>query len=181
VGSPLWDPDEAVRARIETPDERSQWEWWAMRADASLDLRNHGVYGERTDQIAERLEAAVAGAEAIVIQGGINDIVQSRPVEEALKNLTGMVWRARGLGLRVALVDVLPWSNGDSRAAKDIDALNAGLRALAERVEVPLFPFHDTLADPSRPNRMRDDLTDDGEHPSVEGHRLLGERAFAAF
>ena len=95
AGSPLWDPDEAVRARIENPDERSQWEWWAMRADANLDLRNHGVYGERTDQIAERLEAAVAGAEAIVIQGGINDIVQSRPVEEALKNLTGMVWRAR--------------------------------------------------------------------------------------
>ena len=91
-----------------------------------------------------------------------------------------MVWRARGLGLRVALVDVLPWSNGDSRAAKDIDALNAGLRALAERVEVPLFPFHDTLADPSRPHRMRDDLTDDGEHPSVEGHRLLGERAFSS-
>jgi hypothetical protein len=25
---------------------------------------------------------------------------------------------------------------------------------------------------------MRDGLTDDGDHPSVEGHRLLGERAF---
>ena len=181
AGSPLWDPDDAVRARIELPDERSQWEWWAMRADSNLDLRNHGVYGERTDQIAQRLEAAVDGAEALVIQGGINDIVQSRPVEEALKNLTGMVWRARGLGLRVALVDVLPWNNGDSRAAKDIDGLNEGLRALAERVEVPFFPFHDTLADPSRPHRMHDDLTDDGAHPSVEGYRLLGERAFAAF
>ena len=181
AGSPLWDPDDAVRARIEAPDERSQWEWWAMRADSNLDLRNHGVYGERTEQIAQRLEAAVDGVEALVIQGGINDIVQARPVEEALKNLTGMVWRARGLGLRVALVDVLPWNNGDSRAAKDIDALNEGLRALAERVEVPLFPFRDTLADPSLPHRMHDDLTDDGDHPSVEGYRLLGERAFAAF
>jgi lysophospholipase L1-like esterase len=25
---------------------------------------------------------------------------------------------------------------------------------------------------------MRGGLTDDGDHPSVEGHRLLGERAF---
>jgi hypothetical protein len=25
---------------------------------------------------------------------------------------------------------------------------------------------------------MRDGLTDDGDHPSVEGHRLLGEQAF---
>jgi hypothetical protein len=25
---------------------------------------------------------------------------------------------------------------------------------------------------------MRDEWTDDGDHPSVEGHRLLGECAF---
>jgi lysophospholipase L1-like esterase len=25
---------------------------------------------------------------------------------------------------------------------------------------------------------MRDGLTDDGDHPSIDGHRLLGERAF---
>jgi lysophospholipase L1-like esterase len=25
---------------------------------------------------------------------------------------------------------------------------------------------------------MQEGLTDDGDHPSVEGHRLLGERAF---
>jgi lysophospholipase L1-like esterase len=37
------------------------------------------------------------------------------------------------------------------------------------------------LADPSRPARMREALTDDGDHPSVEGHRLLGERAFQPF
>jgi len=28
---------------------------------------------------------------------------------------------------------------------------------------------------------MREDLTEDGDHPSVEGHRLLGERAFEPF
>src|SRR5712691_11343454 len=36
AGSPLWDPDAAARALIATPDERSQWEWWAMRADPGL-------------------------------------------------------------------------------------------------------------------------------------------------
>jgi lysophospholipase L1-like esterase len=25
---------------------------------------------------------------------------------------------------------------------------------------------------------MREALTDDGDHPSIEGHRVLGERAF---
>ena len=65
-------------------------------------------------------------------------------------------------------------------------ALRAGepLSAVTQRIAAKfgagatLLPFHDTLADPADPRRMGDGLTDDGDHPSVEGHRLLGERAF---
>ena len=181
AGSPLWDPDPDVRKKIERPDERSQWEWWAMRMHGDLDLRNFGVNGERTDQIAARFGKAVDGAEAIVVQGGINDIVQGRPVEQAAANLAGMLHRARHAGLRVAIADVLPWNNGDSRAAADIDKLNELIRSIAEGQDVPLFRFSEALADPSRPTRMRETLTVDGDHPSVEGHRLLGERAFQPF
>jgi lysophospholipase L1-like esterase len=77
-------------------------------------------------------------------------------------------------GLAVAVTDVLPWNNGDPRTAEDIERLNA----LISQLGVPVFPFHDTLADPADPKRMRDGLSDDGDHPSVEGHRLLGEQAF---
>jgi lysophospholipase L1-like esterase len=178
AGSPLWDPDSGVRSRIEAPDERSQWQWWAARRAAGLDFRNHGVYGQRTDEIAARLEDAAPCADVLIVQGGINDVVQGRPVEEAARNLAGMVEHGRRLGLRVALADVLPWNNGDSRAAADIVRLNTLVSAIADGQSVPLLPFHDTLADPERPGRMRGDLTDDGDHPSVEGHRLLGERAF---
>ena len=181
AGSPLWDPDPAVRARIDAPDERSQWQWWAAARDARLDLRNHGVYGERTDQIAARLDAAAAGADVLVVQGGINDVVQHRPVEEAARNLAGMAERGRRLGLAVVLADVLPWNNGDGRAANDIARLNALVVAVAEGLGLPLLPFHDTLVDPELPQRMRPEWTDDGDHPSVDGHRLLGERAFAPY
>jgi lysophospholipase L1-like esterase len=181
AGSPLWDPAPAVRKRIESPDERSQWLWWAMRAHSEVDLRNHGVHGERTDEVAARYAAAVEGAEALVVQAGINDVVQGRPVEQAAANVAGLLHRARHAGLRVALADVLPWNNGDSRAANDITRLNELLRAIADGQGVPLLPFNETLADPSRPSRMRDEWTDDGDHPSVEGHRLLGERAFSLF
>jgi lysophospholipase L1-like esterase len=164
-----------VRATIAEPDERSQWEWWAMRGAPGLDLRNHGVYGERTDEIAARLEAAAEGADALVVQGGINDVAQGRDVEDAGRNLRGMLVRGRAAGLRVALADVLPWPNGDARAARDIVRLNGLIEALAAELDVPLLRFHDTLVDPEHPERMRDGLTDDGDHPSVEGHRLLGE------
>jgi lysophospholipase L1-like esterase len=179
AGSPLWDPDPIVRAQIGAPDERSQWQWWASRADARLELRTTAVYGERTDQIALRLERVLPGADVLVVQGGINDVVQRLPLEDAARNLETMLERGRAAGLAVAVADVLPWNNGDAAAAKDIVRLNERIQELATAAGVPVLAFHDTLADPADPSRMRDDLTADGDHPSVEGHRLLGEQAFS--
>ena len=174
AGSPLWDPDPAVRARIPAPDERSQWQWWAARADPRLEFRTTAVYGERTDQIARRLDLVLSGADVLVVQGGINDVVQGQPVEEAARNIETVLERGRAAGLALAVADVLPWNNGDARAAADIIRLNE----LIGQLGVALLPFHDTLADPADTSRMGDGLTDDGDHPSIEGHRLLGEQAF---
>ena len=174
AGSPLWDPDPAVRTRIPAPDERSQWQWWAKRADPRLEFRTTAVYGERTDQIASRLDLVLDGADVLVVQGGINDLVQGRPLEPAALNVAAMLERGRAAGLALAVADVLPWNNGDARTAGAIRSFNALIHELATR----LLPFHDTLADPADPTRMRDGLTDDGDHPSIEGHRLLGEQAF---
>jgi lysophospholipase L1-like esterase len=178
AGSPLWDPDPGVRARIPAPDERSQWQWWAAQAGSRLEFRTTAVYGERTDQIARRLGLVLAGADVLVVQGGINDVVQRRPVEEAARNLEEILERGRAAGLALAVADVLAWNNGDERAAADIERLNALIRELAANTGATFLPFHDTLAEPADPTRMREGLTDDGDHPSVEGHRLLGERAF---
>jgi lysophospholipase L1-like esterase len=175
AGSPLWDPDPAVRARIgDALDERSQWEYWAARADPTLEFRNCGVYGQRTDEIAARLETCAAGADALIVQGGINDIAQGRPVEAAAENLAAMVARGRDVGLGVAVADALPWNNGWPRAEQPIRRLNE----LAREERVPVLPFYETLQDPARPGRMKEEWTSDGDHPSVEGYRLLAERAF---
>jgi lysophospholipase L1-like esterase len=178
AGSPFWDPDPAVRARIATPDERSSWQWWASRADTRLEFRTTAVYGERTGEIARRLDLVLAGADVLVVQGGINDVVQRRPVEETAENLGAMLNRGHTAGLALAVTDVLPWNNGDERAAEAIVRLNVLIGEVAAREGATLLPFHDTLADSVDPGRMREGLTDDGDHPSIEGHRLLGERAF---
>jgi lysophospholipase L1-like esterase len=178
AGSPVWDPDPIVCAQITAPDERSQWQWWAARADPRLEFHTTAVYGERTDQIALRLDRVLPGADVLVVQGGINDVVQRRPLEEAARNLETMLDRGHRAGLAVAVTDVLPWNNGATTAAEDIVRLNELIRELATAAGAPVLPFHDTLADPADPSRIRDGLTDDGDHPSVEGHRLLGERAF---
>lgn len=139
---------------------------------------NHGVWGQRTDEILRRFGEAVEGANALIVQGGINDIAQGRAVEDAAKDLQRMVERGRALGLPVAAADVLPWNNGSAAAGRSIRRLNELIATLG----VPLLPFHDTLEDPDRPGRMKHEWVNaDGDHPSLEGYRRLGELAFRRF
>ena len=115
----------------------------------------------------------------VVVQGGINDIAQGCPVEDAADNLRCMVRRGKELGLHVAIADVLPWNNGTTAHARAIVALNALIEQISSAEDVPLLPFHDTLVDPEDPERMKAEWTHaDGDHPSVAGYRRLGELAF---
>ena len=180
AGNPGWDPDPERRA-LEDPgdDETSQYLYWAARANPGMRFTNHGVGGERTDEIRARLEDAVVGADVIVVQGGINDVVQGRAVELAASDLQAMVRRAKEVAEVVLLPNVLPWNNGWPDAEPKIRALNSLVAELASAEDVPLLPFHETLEDPELPGRMKAEWTPDGNHPSVEGHRRLGELAFA--
>jgi lysophospholipase L1-like esterase len=179
AGSPYWDPDLEVRAQIgDDLDEQSQWEYWAARKDERLLFRNCGVYGERTDEIAERLKRCAAGADVLVVQGGINDIAQGYGFELAVKSLRAMVRRGKELGLRVTIANVLPWNAGWPRTEEAINRLNEQIEELAQDESVPVLPFYATLESPNAPGRMREEWTSDGDHPSVEGYRRLGELAF---
>jgi lysophospholipase L1-like esterase len=179
AGSPGYDPDPRMRETLGFgADEKSQWQYWAQQAHPELRFRNCGVYGELTDQIMARLDECAKGAQVLVVQGGINDIAQGRSVETAAANLRRMVERGRELGLRVAIAELLPWNNGYPEADAPIRRLNALIRALGRDEHVPVLPFYETLEDPQHPGRMREEWTSDGDHPSVEGYRLLGERAF---
>jgi len=162
AGSP-WDDDPAVG-----------WPAAAAAADPRLVFTVRAVYGKRTDEIAAWVDEAAAGAEILVVQGGINDIAQGRPVADAAANLGAMVGRGRELGLRVTVADVLPWNNGWPDAEPRIRELNA----LIENLGAPVLRFHETLEDPVRPGRMLGEWTIEGDHPSVEGYRRLGELAF---
>lgn len=176
AGSPGWDPNPRLRAPDADPE--SQYEFWAAAADPRLEFRNFGFYGQRTDEIALRLDGCAAGADVLVLQGGINDIAQQRSVDVAAEKLRWMVLRARALGLRVSVADVLPWNNGYPATDAEIRRLNSLIEAIAADEDVPVLGFYETLEDDARPGRMREEWTSDGDHPNVAGYRRLGELAF---
>jgi lysophospholipase L1-like esterase len=178
-GSPGYDPSHGNAKLLgfgENP--QSQWEYWAQRKHPRLRFRNCGVYGERTDEIARRLLACQKGADVLVVQGGINDIAQGRPVAEAARNLRRMVVHGKSLGLRVEVAELIPWNNGYPGADPKIRRLNALIQAFARAEHVRVLPFYRTLEDPARPGRMKAAWTADGDQPSVAGYRRLGELAF---
>ena len=177
AGSPLWDPDPEIRDSLGVSlDPESQFEVWAeARSDGALRFRNCGVFGERTDEIAARLDSCVRGAEVLLLQGGINDIAQFRRVRTAADNLRATVRAGRERGLRVVIAEVLPWNNGYPFASGRIRRLNAEIAKIASEEGADLLPFYATLEDADRPGRMKREWTVDGDHPSVEGYRRLGE------
>ena len=176
AGSPLWDPNSAARDQIGPAlDEQSQFEYWASQSDPALDFKNCGVFGERTDEIALRLQDCAKGADALIIQGGINDIAQGLPPKAAAEALQAMVTAGKSFGIPIALVEVLPWNNGHPTADKPIKQLNAMIGDIGDREHVPVLPFYAILDDPDNPGQMPADLTIDGDHPSVAGYRLLGD------
>jgi lysophospholipase L1-like esterase len=179
AGSPGFDPSHGNAKLLgfaENP--QSQWEYWAQLKHPLLRFRNCGVFGERTDEIARRLLACQKGADVLVVQGGINDIAQGRPVAGAARNLRGIVERGKSLGLRVEIAELIPWNNGYPSADPKIHALNRLIDSLASAEHVRVLPFYRTLEDPQRPGRMKEAWTADGDHPSIEGYRRLGELAF---
>src|SRR4029078_2800584 len=101
-----------------------------------------------------RLETAIVGADAIVVQGGINDVVHGRSVELAAPDRGARVRRSKELAEVVLLPDVLPWNNGWPEAEPRIRELNALIAVLAETANVALLPSHDDLQD-AQPPRAR--------------------------
>jgi acyl-CoA thioesterase-1 len=179
AGNPGYERDPGLRKRLGFGDNtESQWEYWAHREHPDVQIRNCGVLGQTTNEIVQRFDQCTQGVDGVVIQGGINDIAQGLPVEAAAANLQGMVRSARELNLDVAIADLLPLNVGNGRADAAIAELNGRIHRIAGQEHVTLLPFHRVLEDPGSPRRMRPEWTADGEHPSVQGYRRLGELAF---
>ena len=138
-------------------------------------FRTCGVFGERTDEIASRLNDCADGADILVVQGGINDLAQGRAPAAAAAGLRELVRRGRREGRRVLLADVLPWNNGFPQAAGPIRELNAMIDEIARETGVERLRFFAAIEDPGAPDRMKPEWTVDGDHPSAEGHRRLAE------
>jgi lysophospholipase L1-like esterase len=177
AGAPLWDPDPATRASLGPgADEASQYEYWAERKLGDASVRNCGISGQRTDEIAQRFDECTRRADVLIVQGGANDIAQQRSVESAAQNLRKIVQRGKEHGLRVAITNLVPWPGGHPQYTPRLRRLNELIARIGAQEDVSVVDFNAALADPARPGLMRNGyVSDDQIHPTVAGYRKLGE------
>ena len=113
AGTPLF------KSPVEAPprgegDETSQFAYWLMQAHPEWDVRNRGVNGERSDQIAARWDRDVAADSpaAVIIIAGVNDVYQGRPAEHVTGQLRAMYDRAEAAGIPASRIMLLGFSQG---------------------------------------------------------------------
>jgi lysophospholipase L1-like esterase len=148
-----------------------------------------GISGQTTPQMLVRFRQDVVALKprVVVILGGTNDIAGNTgpsTLEMIEDNLASMTEIAKSNGIAVVLASVLPvydypWRKGLEPAPK-IVALNAWIKSYAARAGAVYVDFHSAMKDDR--DGMRNDLANDGVHPTPAGYAIMGplvEKAIA--
>jgi lysophospholipase L1-like esterase len=169
----------AFRSPVEAPptgagDTHSQYAYWLMQTHPDWSVLNRGVNGERTDEIAARFDRDVLSAHprVVIILGGVNDVYQGRPADQATRQLRTMYDRAIAAGIAVIAASIIPYNSATRGQNLEMHDINAWIAAQAAKD--PHITFVDTraaAAAPDNPDRLSG--SPDGLHPDVNGYRAM--------
>ena len=144
------------RSPIEAPPDgsgnvESQYAYWLMKAHPDWRVLNHGVNGERTDQIRARFPGRVSVGERpaplpdlLIIIAGVNDIYQGRDAAAVERELEAMYVMAREAGVPIVAGSIIPYNTATVDQNARMHAVNGWIRAYA--AHHPAMVFCDTRA-----------------------------------
>jgi lysophospholipase L1-like esterase len=155
-------------------DITSQFAYWLARTHPEWRVLNRGINGQRSDEIRARFERDVvaAGADAVIVIAGVNDIYQGRPAESVERELASIYEAA--LARRMALVagTIVPYNTAGGDENARMRAVNDWIRQYAARhPEVVFCDTRSAVAASGAPDRL--ESSPDGLHPSPDGYRRM--------
>lgn len=167
------------RSPLEAPlqgvgDPESQYAYWLRRVHADWRVMNHGINGERSDQIRARFTRDVieVNPDLVVIIAGVNDIFQGRSGEAVQQELWQMYEAARAAAILVVAGSIIPFNTATAEQNAQMHAVNTWIRtATTERTRMAFCDTRAAVAAPDDPDRLA--ASPDGLHPSPEGYRLM--------
>lgn len=175
AGTPGW------KSRIEAPpagagDETSQYAWWLMHDERDWQVLNHGVNGERSDEIAARFERDVIDhrPSEVVLIAGVNDVYQGREAQHVIDRLAEMYRRAAEQKIVVIAGTIVPYNTATAEQNRRMREINEWIRKrAAEDDNVTFADTRAAVAAPGDPDQLFE--SPDGLHPSPGGYRRMAE------
>lgn len=174
------DADANVKARVVFLGD-SIMDYWGSRNGkwfSYADWINRGIGGQTTQQLLlrERHDVLDLHPQAVVLEGGSNDMRLGFSPEEIRDNLLSMGELAQANGLKVFVAQMTPVCDcvrplTGLRTVQNIHHLNELLLAMAQTKHWDVLDFNAPLADAE--GKMRAELTVDGVHPNDQGYELL--------
>jgi len=167
------------RSPIEAPpegdgDPQSQYTYWISKKHPEWTVLNHGIAGQRTDGLRDRLEGVLnQNPTYVIVLGGVNDIVQGIDPAMTTRNLAGMYREIKRRNAMPIAVSVLPFDRATTRQSQEIERLNRWIKDAADKLRIPFIDLHAVVADPSDPTKLNG--SPDGLHPDVGAHRQMGQ------
>ena len=169
------------KSPVEAPPEgagdvESQYAYWLMRAHPGWRVLNHGVNGERSDQIREQFARVVMALAPDLVVGiaGVNDIYQNRPAEAVVRELETIFELAARASPPLPLVagSILPVNTATADHNRSMSIVNDWIRGFASTDSHETFcETRAAVCAPGEPDRLVS--SPDGLHPSPDGYRLV--------
>ena len=166
------------RSPLEAPpngagDPDGFYGFWITKKEPTWNVLNYGINGQRTDEIRDRLAAALEQhPQYMIVLAGVNDIYQDQDLQEAAHNLAGMYRDIqRALCMPIA-ASVLPFDKATPKQAAKIRQLNTWIKQTADKFQIPFIDLNHVVADPANPDRLS--ASPDGLHPDIGTYRQMG-------
>lgn len=141
-----------------------------------------GIGGQTTYQFMLRFYDDVINLKpkVVVINGAINDIAENTGPyneEHTFENICSMVEMARQNKITVVLTSLLPahafnWHPGIENPMGKVRSLNARIKTYAEANHIIYVDYFSAMVSADG-TRMREDLADDGVHPTEKGYIIM--------
>ena len=142
-----------------------------------------GISGQVSAQMLVRFRQDVIGLHpaVVVINAGTNDVAENQgPYNEdfTFGNIVSMTELAQANGIAVVLTSVLPaaafrWRPAITDAAEKIAALNARIRAYAEKQGIPYVDYYSSLVVEDSSRALNPAYSNDGVHPVADGYVVM--------
>ncbi|MBE6254751.1 MAG: hypothetical protein E7105_04475 [Prevotella sp.] len=168
--------------------------WRNMRPEFFVDngFIARGISGQTSYQMLLRFRADVIALKpkVVIINAGTNDIAQNNHpyVEDrTFGNIVSMCEIARANKVKVILSTITPcggygWNRSITDVPQKIESLNARLREYARQHKLGFIDYYSPMVvtDGAKKGSMKDELTQDGCHPTVAGYEIMEPLALAA-